>query len=683
MQIIDRDISWLHFNSRLLQEAESNKNEITERIKFLGIYSNNLDEFYRVRIATLNRIITFNKRNYPAKVPNLEKLKNEIFQIIQNNQLIFNRVFKVLIKELENRNIFLINEKGIESEHGVFIKDYFYNKILPSLLVINIKGNSNIRNLNDGSIYLAVILRKVGVKNQFDYSIIEIPSVRFGRFIILPEIDGKKYIIRLDDIVRYCLSDIFSVFGYDEFEAYTFKFTRDSEIDLLTDVSKSFLDIVSESIKQRKSGSPVRFIYDKKMPSHLFDVLFEKLNIKKKGNCIEGARYHNSRDLMSFPELNIDKKHKKNELAKICHKHISNSSTIICAIKNKDILLYFPYHSFNYALTFLREASIDPAVRSIKLTLYRLANESKVISILINAANNGKYVTVFLELTARFDEEQNIYWTNKLREAGVKIIKTIPGIKVHSKLILVRRKENQKNLFYANISTGNFNEKTAELYCDFLLMTANQKIALEVGKVFYLLESAYQLVNFEHLIVSPLYTRRRFLELIEKEINFAKNGERAWIDIKLNSLSDPELVAKLVEAANSGVKIRINARAICTLVPVNNKNIKAIGIVDSYLEHARVFIFSNGGDNLYFIGSSDWMIRNLDNRIEVTTPIYDKDCQEQLREIMDIQFNDNVKARDWSSGVENSLNTNNLKRNIRSQKKIREYLQNIHQNSKI
>lgn len=681
MKIIDRDIAWLYFNSRLLQEAECEQNDVITRIKFLGIYSNNLDEFYRVRVATLNRIIEFNRKKYPDKLGELLKNREKIDDLIRSYQIKFMSLLEKSFNELSKRNVFVINEKQLSEAQSSIVKEYFEQKVLPGLNIINLTKNTKETSLKDGSIYLAVILKKNMLDDRPAYSLIEVSALNSERYFVLPPLGKKRYIIRLDDIIRYNLSHIFDVFGYKEFEAFTFKITRDAEIDLPTDVSKSFIDIVSESVKQRKKGSALRFVYDREMPEHLFNYLFEKLCVRKKDYCFPGGRYHNSKDLMSFPDL-FDSEQDFIKPASLPHRHIAEGKKLLSSIRKKDILLYFPYHSFDITLSLLREGSIDPKVRSIKITLYRLAKDSHVINTLINAANNGKYVTVFLELTARFEEEQNIYWTNKLTEAGVKVIKTIPGIKVHSKLILIRTRENQTSFYYTNISTGNFNENTAKLYCDFSLFTANQNLAIEVGKVFYLLESAYQIIKFNHLIVSPIYTRNAFISLIDNEIINAKNKAEAWVDIKLNSLTDKEMVDKICEAADAGVKVRINARAICTLIPINNPNIKTIGIVDRFLEHVRLFIFCNGGDNKYYIGSSDWMPRNLDNRIEVTTPIYDKNIQKELRAIYDLQFKDNVKARDWRSESENLINNTESKKVIRSQIEIYNYLKNIHNKKK-
>lgn len=653
MEIINREISWLHFNSRLLQEAANPDVPLLERLKFLGIYSNNLDEFYRVRVASIKRLVEFNRKNYPERLISSENLHNDILSYIKKRQIEFTNIKNEIFRELEKQNLFIVNETGLSTSQQQYVREYFNEHILPGLLILRLNRNTNPGSLNDGSIYLAVMLSKLDERKK-SFALIQIPTNRHNRFFVLPQEGDRKVIIRLDDIIRLCLDDIFGAFGYCHYDAYTLKITRDAEIDLYGNVSKSFIDIVADSLKKRKTGIPVRFIYDKQMPSELIETLMFCFKINNKENLVKGERYHNSKDYMDFPNL-LGADSVYTPIIPIPHRHIDKKTTILSSIRKKDILLHYPYNSFNYIINMLREASVDPKVKSIKITLYRLAHDSKIISALINAANNGKSVTAFLELKARFDEEHNIYWTNRLEEAGVKIIKTIPGIKVHSKLILIRAKEGGENIYYSNISSGNFNERTAKIYSDVSLLTADQRIGLEVEKVFYLIESAYQIISFDHLIVSPLYTRNRLMQLVENEISNAKQGKKAWIDLKLNSLTDSVFVDKFKEAAEAGVKIRISARASCNIIPVAHENIEAVGIVDRFLEHSRIFVFCNADDNLYFIGSSDIMIRNLDTRIEVLTPIYDKDIQNELGQIIDFQFKGNVKARDWGSKEENKI----------------------------
>ncbi|MDD2386200.1 MAG: polyphosphate kinase 1 [Bacteroidales bacterium] len=673
MEIINREISWLHFNSRLLQEAADNTVPLLERLKFLGIYSNNLDEFYRVRVASINRLIEFNRKNYPEKVKKSEELLQEIVSYIGMRQLEFNNIKTQVLKELEQKGISILNETELNEQQQIFVKDYFHKHILPGLFTLILKRSTDLSSLPDGTIYLAVDLSKKDSDEKHEFALIQIPDDKMPRFIVLPSFENKKFVIRLDDIIRYCLSDIFGVFGYSHFNAYTIKITRDAEIDLYGNVSKSFIDIVAESIKKRKTGAPVRFIHDKNMPHPLVSLVTNCLKIKTSKNAIKGERYHNSKDFMNFPKLLGDEfVYKKIEA--LSHRHIKNKVRILSSVKKKDILLHYPYNSFSVIVNMLREASVDPKVKSIKITLYRLANDSKIISALINAARNGKSVTAFLELKARFDEEQNIYWTNQLEDAGVKIIKTISGIKVHSKLILIRAKENGVNYYYSNISTGNFNEKTAQLYSDLSLLTANQELCIEVGKVFYLIESAYQIINFDHLVVSPLYTRNLFMDLIENEIKNAQSGLPAWINIKLNSFTDSIFIDKIKEAAEAGVNVRISARAACSLISHTNKNLQTIGIVDKFLEHSRVYMFCNNNDNKIYIGSSDLMIRNLDTRIEVCVPIYSKEIQKELVDIFDIQFRDNTKARDWSSNEHNVIRETRETEKVRTQYEVYNYL---------
>lgn len=674
MEIINREISWLHFNSRLLQEAANPDVPLLERLRFLGIYSNNLDEFYRVRVASINRLIEFNKKNYPDRVEESENLHSEIYRYIKQRQSQFSKIKDDIFNSLESHGVFVINETQLNKEQELYVRDYFSEQILPGLLTIRLNRNANLGSLSDGAIYLGIILRKQD-SNKKDFALIQIPTNRNPRFVELPDADTLKTYIRLDDIIRFCLEDIFGAFNYSGFEAYTLKITRDAEIDLYGNVSRSFIDIISDSVKKRKTGAPVRVIYDKDMPSEMIETLVHCFKIKDRDNLVKGERYHNSKDYMSFPLIQ-KKEFVYDTLIPIAHRNIDKKSTILASIRKRDILLHYPYNSFNYIINMLREASIDPKVRSIKITLYRLAYDSKIISALINAANNGKTVTAFLELKARFDEEQNIYWTNQLEEAGVKIIKTIPGIKVHSKMILIRAKEKGQNIYYANISSGNFNEKTARIYSDTSLLTADQRICLEVGKVFYLIESAYQIISFDHLMVSPLYTRNKLMELIENEISNKRKGHNAWIDIKVNSITDPAVIDKLKEAAEIGVKIRLSVRASCSLIPIECKNITAVGIVDRFLEHSRIFIFCNADENQYFIGSSDIMIRNLDTRIEVATPIYDKSLQQELKNIMDIQFLDNITARDWRSKEKNSI-ANGGKEKLRTQEEMYKYLKEL------
>lgn len=675
----NREISWLHFNERVLQEANDPSTPLLERLVFLGIYSNNQDEFFRVRVATLNRITKLQATNLQEVSDlNAKNTLKEINQRIEILQKIFHDTYEKIKIELAHEKIFIVNEKELNKEQELFVKKYFREEVRQHLFPIMLNQFNNFANLRDKSIYLAIDLKITKKPIEESYALIEIPTYRISRFLILPSSDNEsKYIILLDDVIRFCLSDIFSIFGYDTFNAYTIKFTKDAELDIDNDVSKSFLEKISDSIKLRKKGVTVRFVYDQNMPQEMLDLLVKKFNIKKKDTLKKGGKYHNFKDFMNFPINLGSEKLKFEEQPKLYTKELSLSKSILDCIKKEDIMLHYPYQTFQYTIDLLREASIDPAVRAIKMTIYRAAKDSRVINALINAARNGKDVTVYLELQARFDEEANIYWAGRLQEEGVKVIQNIPGYKVHCKLILIRRKEYNQNVYYAAIGTGNLNEITAKIYADEHLLTANKKIVSDVNKVFHLFEAKYNQPDFECLIVSPFKTRSYFMHLIDNEIRNAKKGKPAWITLKLNNLVDDKIINKLYEASQANVKINIIARGICVLIPNLPKiseNINVISIVDRYLEHSRVFIFCNNNNEKYFIGSADWMQRNFDHRIEVTAPVFSKKIQADLKKIIEIQLMDNVKARLLNGSIPNTYKKDDNSQKIRSQIEIYKYL---------
>lgn len=679
IKYFDRELSWLSFNARVLQEASDASNPLNERIKFLGIYSNNQDEFFRVRIASLFRMIELNKKNFGQDVDILQKTLTVAMQEVRNQQEVFTAIHDELIKELRKHQIFLINETQLDATQGGFVRNYFRDKVRHHLFPIMLRNISTASFLTDHSIYLAVLLQRTDKPENNTFSIIEIPTNAVNRFLILPENEGKKYIILLDDVIRFCLDEIFARFKFDAFTAYTFKFTRDAELDMDNDVSKSFIELMSDSLMQRKKGSALRFVYDRNMPKELIEAVTQKIKFSSKDHLVEGGRYHNFKDYMGFPNLGSPELENQ-KIPPLPHKDIPEGGSILHAIRSKDIMLHYPYQSFQYIVDLLREASIDAKVRSIKMTIYRLANPSNVINALINAARNGKRVTVFMELQARFDEEANIYWSQQLQEAGVRVLRNIPGLKVHCKLILIKRKETTGYRHYANIGTGNFHEKTASIYCDSTLLTANPEITLEVDKVFDLFEASYRPMRFKTITVSPFSTRNFFLKLLNHEIRNAQLGKEAWAIIKINSLADIPLINKLYAASQAGVKIQLIVRGICKLipgVPGMSENITVRSIVDKYLEHARVLIFCNGGQEQYFISSADWMVRNLDNRIEVTTPIFDPEIQQVLKEMIQIQLNDNCKARIIDTDMSNNYIKNSHEK-IRSQEAIYHYLKSIH-----
>lgn len=675
---IDRELSWLSFNERVLQEAADKKNPLNERIKFLGIFSNNQDEFFRVRVATIKRLIEL-KADNSGKEKDFQATLKQVLATVKSQQKAFSKIYDELKAELNQHDIFIINEEQLDEEQGEFVRNYFRSKVWHHIFPIMLRSFKTANSLADQSIYLAIMLNRLDKPEKNTYAIMEIPTTLVNRFLVLPDKDGKKYIIILDDIIRYCLDEIFARFKYDSFDAYTFKFTRDAELDIDNDVSKSFLEVMSESLEQRKKGSALRFVYDREMPEELLNAITNKLRISRNDHMEEGGRYHNFKDYMKFPnlggpELEFDK------ATPVDHKDIPPGIRIMRAIRRKDIMLHYPYQSFQYIVDLLREASIDPKVRSIKMTLYRVSNPSNVINALINAARNGKKVTVFLELQARFDEEANIYWSGKLQNAGVNVLTSIPGLKVHSKLLLIKRKEGTAIRMYANIGTGNFHEKTGELYCDDALLTSNPVITTEVDKVFGLFQMSFRPSRFRSLVVSPFSTRNFFIRLLNHEIRNAKLGREAWTIIKLNSLSDIKLINKLYQASQAGVNVKLIIRGICKLIPGvkgMSENIEVISILDKYLEHSRVMVFCNGGEERYFISSADWMVRNLDNRIEVTTPIFDPEIQQELKDMLLIQLKDNSKARIVDGEMKNQYKKNE-EPPVRAQIDIHKYLEQVH-----
>ncbi len=645
--LINREISWLYFNERVLQEALDEEKPLLERLKFLGIFSNNLDEFYRVRVATLKRLSALGSQKLKYGIYNPVKILNEINEFIKDLQYKFSAIYNDITIALQKENIFIVNEKQLCPEHGEFVKKYFNETLRTNLFPQMLDKTKSLSNLKDKSVYLAIRMQKNNRINNEKYALVKVPVSSLSRFLVLPPIENRKYIILLDDVIRFCLKELFSLFSFNSYEAYTFKISRDAELDIDNDVAKSLMELVSESLKQRKKGKAVRFVYDRDMPPHMLKILLRKLHITKKDSIVPGDRYHNFKDFMDFP--NIGSPHLEfPEQTPLLHKNLMNTGSILNRVRHKDIMLHFPYQSFGYIIDLLREASIDPKVTSIKMTLYRLAKNSNVINALINAARNGKDVTVFMELQARFDEEANIYWSKTLVEEGVKVIHGIPDFKVHAKLILIKRIEKKSPVLYANVSTGNFNEQTARIYADESLFTADKRITKEVEHVFKMFENNYKPIDNKHLIISPFSFRKEFVKLIIYETQQAKKGKIGRIILKLNNLVDEDIVKKLYQTSMAGVKINIIARGICVLMPEHKKfseNIKAISIVDRFLEHSRIYYFYHGGHEKFYISSADIMKRNIDHRIEVTCPVYDNSIREELRQLLNIQLADNVKAR--------------------------------------
>jgi len=677
--IINRELSWLSFNERVLQEAADPSVPLIERIKFLGIFSNNLDEFFKVRVATIKRMIDLKLGNNKFTGDRPEKLLTKIQETVLKLQQRFEHLYKELVIELEKQNIFIINENQLNPEQATFVKKYFEDKVKPAISPIMLKNLSRFPYLKDKSIYFITKLLKKESKKIYEYALIELPTVVLPRFLVLPQVENRKYVILLDDVVRFNLQEIFSIFDYNYFEAYTIKLTRDAELDIDNDLSQSFLEKIQRGVSSRKKGQPVRFVYDQSMPRDLLKYLKEELEFDQYDSMIPGGRYHNFKDFMSLP--NVGGEGLEYPVSpSFNHPELAKQTSIIKTILEKDVLLHYPYQKFSYFINLLREAAINPDVKSIKITIYRVASNSKVINALINAARNEKEVTVIIELQARFDEKSNIYWARKLEEAGAKVLFGIPGLKIHSKLLLITANFNKKITHIAGISTGNFHEGNASVYTDMTLLTVHKQIGIEVHRAFDYFENTYKFPTYTHLVVSPQYMRKKLENLIQKEINSAKEGKPAYIILKLNNLVDQGMIEKLYHAGNCGVKINLIIRGTCTLmpgVPGLSENIEAISIVDKYLEHTRILIFANGGDETIYISSADWMTRNLDNRVEVACPIYDPILKKEIRYSIDLQLSDNVKSRIVDQCQGNVYLRNGIQKQVRSQFETYNYYKSL------
>ncbi len=670
--LINRELSWLAFNDRVLQEAEDKTVPLIERLKFLGIYSNNRDEFFRVRVATLKRVVKHQKKAEELMGENPIRLLDKIQKAVIAQQEKFERTYQNIIRDLKKHNISIVNEKQLTPIQGAFVKDYFREKVKSSLFPIMLENTPAFPYLKDRLGYLIIKLGRNDISKKSKYAIVEVPTDNISRFLVLPKDKDKSFIMLLDDVIRFCLDDVFQNFEYDYIEAYNIKLTRDAEIDIDADLSKSFVEKISKGLKARKKGQPVRLVYDSEITPGMLDFIMKKVKLGKDDNPIPGGRYHNFKDFISFPNVgHPDLSYKK--ISALKHPDLKDQLSIIKVIKKKDVLLTYPYQSFDHIIDLLREASIDPKVQNIKITLYRVAKNSNIVKALINALKNGKEVTAVIELQARFDEEANIYWSDKLQEEGANVIYGVPGLKVHSKMFLITRKESGAINQYAHIGTGNFNGDTSKVYTDHTLLTSDKQITDEVEKVFNFYSDNFKGGTYKHLLVSPFFMRKRLIQLINKEIQNAKARKPASITLKLNNLVDADMIRKLYEASSEGVQIKLIVRGICSLVAGVkglSENIQAISIVDKYLEHSRVFIFHNNGEEKYFISSADWMTRNLDHRSEVAVPIYDKNVQKELRNIIDTLWLDNTKARILGAQQDNEYRKPKGKLKIRAQEEI-------------
>lgn len=686
---VNRELSWLKFNARVLQEAADEKVPLLERLRFAGIFSNNLDEFFKVRYATVKRVAMNESSDKELGVHAkelLEEITKEVIQLQDESLSIINTI----TEELEKEQIFIVNEKTLLPEHEAFVNTYFYDKVRPALFTIILNDLEKFPQLKDDVAYLAVKMtlkedeKASGVqkffsskayKEKIQYALIELPTT-LNRFIELPQVGDKHYIIMLDDVIRFCLHLIFSIFNYESLSANMIKITRDAELDIDDDLSKSFVEKISTSVEDRRKGAPVRFVYDKTIDKDTLHFLIEKMGIVNTDSVIPGGRYHNRRDYMSFPSLG------RTDLTyapihPLPVKGLTSEESLLKKIAEKDYLQFTPYHTFSNIIWFLREAALDPKVKSVKITIYRLAKNSQVVNSLVNAVKNGKKVTVQIELQARFDEESNIRYAEQLKAEGVKLIFGVRGLKVHSKICVIEREEGKGIKRYGFISTGNFNESTAKVYTDYTLFTANQDILKEVNKVFNFFETNYNIQKYKHLIVSPHYTKKILKQLIEEEIKNAKAGKEAYIKLKMNNITSYKMIDKLYEASRAGVKIQMIVRGICCLVPSiegMSENIEVISIVDKFLEHPRLFIFGNNGNPKVYISSADWMTRNISFRVEVGCPIYDEAIKQELIDTFEISWADNVKARVIDQAQDNHYRPHTLPAQ-RSQVALYEYYQ--------
>lgn len=674
-----KELSWLAFNQRVLQEAADRENPVVERIRFLGIYSNNMDEFYRVRVAEVKRHIYIqlnegNEEQAEKTTHLMETIQEKVLQMTED----FDRIYQEVVATLARYNIFLISSDELNDFQKEWLDTYFKNKVLRHIAPILLHNKVDlVSRLNDSATYLFVAINRVDKVTK--YATIEVPSSSMSRFVVIPPQKSrkKKYIILLDDIIQLFLEKIFKGFvPFDSLEAYSFKMTRDSEYSINDEIDESYVEKMSESMKQRLIAEPVRVIYDSDMPAEMLKNLKKRLKISSYDSLIAGGAYRNFKDFIGFP--NVGRDYLENEkLPAISARDFHAFDTVFDAIKHKDILLYYPYHRFLHFTEFVRQAAFDPSVKHIRLNIYRVANKSRIINSLIDAVDNGKTVTVVVELRARFDEEANIGWSKTMTEAGIRVVLGSPSFKIHSKLCVVSREESGELIHYAHFGTGNFNEKTAKIYTDFSLFTRNQELAEEAVYVFDLIQHPYRRNKFQHLQVSPLNARTKIQLLVRQEIQNANEGLPAQIILKVNNLVDKELIDDLYRAGQSGVKVRAIVRGMCSLIPGVkglSENISIISVIDRFLEHPRVMVFENQGDPKVIISSADWMTRNMDNRIEVGCPIHDKDLRQQIIDILEIQFQDTLKARVIDKHQSNKYVRRGNRKKMRSQTETYHYL---------
>jgi len=682
-QGINRDISWLAFNGRVLQEAADEENHIYDRLRFLGIFSNNLDEFFRVRVATLNRMTrTAGNKLKMHMEENPEKILSSIMSIVLTQQQQFEKIYRDLVVAMEEKKIYFKTDKQLSKEQKLFVENYFEERLHTRIVPLMIESIPSMPLLRDRSVYLACVLGHSQSAMMHRYALIEIPVGDLPRVVVLPSAKGTQDLILLEDIVRYNLPYLFAPFGFDKFMGHLIKVTRDAELDLDNDFHSNLIDDLEKGIKNRKKGKATRFVYDKQIDANLLEFLMKRLSLNKKDHMVPGGRIHNFKDFMDFPRevfTDINPRPKP-----FVHPLLTQPCRIMDVISKKDVMLHFPYHSFDSVIDLLREAAIDPAVVSVRVTLYRLAKDSRVINALVNAVRNGKQVSVVIELKARFDEEANLMWKKRLEEEGVKVYIGLPEMKIHAKICVIKRREFNRTTQFGFVSTGNLNESTAKVYADHCLLTSNRQIMADINRVFDCLERPIPnltgLKSCKTLIPAPVSMRKFFQAQIQKQISLSKRKKKGSMVVKLNSLSDDELIQDIYDAAKAGVKSSFVIRGIfCGVMDQKSfkKQPQAISIVDQYLEHARVFIFGENEQMQVFISSADWMVRNLDHRVEVACPIIDKDIQTELSHIMNIQLKENEKARILDAALSNHYVVPGEDESwLRSQVAIHDYLKN-------
>lgn len=670
---LSRDISWMYFNRRILQEACRDNVPLLERLSFLGIYSNNLDEFFRVRVASQSRIAECEDKAAQKNRREALSILKEINKLNAEYSKEYEYATREVTKKLKEENIYLLRDDEVDDEQLAFIRNFYMQHLNGAVIPVWFSAIKQLDVENDENIYLAVrMFRKKVKKRTPEYAFLALPVNTCGRFIRLPDAGEKRYLMYLDDVIRCCLPMIFCGQEFTDYEAYSFKFTRDAEMEIDNDLRNGMLQKISKGVKSRKRGEPLRVVYDSTMPKGLLKQVLSTLCLDKLDTVLAGGRYHNHKDLMKFPDCGR-KDLKYPVWTPILKEELSGTESIFKLIREKDRFIHVPYHSFDSYVRVLQEAAVSKEVKSIKTTLYRLAKDSKVVKALIGAARNGKKVTVVIELLARFDEASNIDWSKKMQDAGIHVIFGVEGLKVHSKITHITMRSGND---IACISTGNFHEGNARSYTDYMLMTAYKPIVRDVNAVFDFIERPYSPIRFKELLVSPNEMKQKFVRLINDEIRNKEMGKPAYIKIKINHITDIVMVKKLYEAAEKGVPVDLLVRGNCSLftdLPELDGNLRIHGIIDRYLEHSRIFIFGAGGTEKMFIGSADWMPRNLDNRIEVVTPVYNPEIKADLKQVVEFGLNDTLQGRIVDGTGENQFPDEEEQGVFRSQEALYNY----------